>query len=298
MNNSRESQEFKKGCLYTRSDIYNLYFGEPLPLKGTANWKTGYVQPQNSKDLIVFMNIDVPGKSGHNYPNKYNPDNKTIEWFGKTNSNSQQPTFLKLKSKEIVPHFFARWDNKQREFLYLGIGKNFQFEDNYPTKTSEGKDAKCLKVTLNCDDSDNILMSDDKAVNDSFNFKLEKHLEEFIIANWNQTFLCKEYDIYKDEENSGQQFPTDTGPIDILAISKDKKTFVVIELKKNRLHDKVVGQIQRYMGFIKGEIANDDQKVKGLIIGLKESLGLQRAISINPDIEYRIYKISFELLKK
>jgi len=97
MNNSRESQEFKKGCLYTRSDIYNLYFGEPLPLKGTANWKTGYVQPQNSKDLIVFMNIDVPGKSGHNYPNKYNPDNKTIEWFGKTNSNSQQPTFLKLK---------------------------------------------------------------------------------------------------------------------------------------------------------------------------------------------------------
>ena len=71
-----------------------------------------------------------------------------------------------------------------------------------------------------------------------------------------------------------------------------------LELKKNRLHDKVVGQIQRYMGFIKGEIANDDQKVKGLIIGLKESLGLQRAISINPDIEYRIYKISFELLKK
>ena len=113
----------------------------------------------------------------------------------------------------------------------MGIGKNFQFEDNYPTKRSEGKDAKCLKVTLNCDDSENILMSDDKAVNDSFNFQMEKHLEEFIIANWNQTFLCKEYDIYKDAENFGRQFPTDTGPIDILAISKDKKTFLVIELK-------------------------------------------------------------------
>ena len=298
MTNLRESQEFKKGSLYTRSDIYNLYFGEPLPLKGTGNWTSGYVQPENSKDLIVFMNIDVAGKSGHNYPNKYNSQNKTIEWFGKTNSHSRQPTFKKILSKEIIPHFFARWDNKQREYLYLGIGKNFQYEDNYPTKTSEGKDSKCLKITLNCDDSENILMSDDKAVNDSFNFQMEKHLEEFIIANWNQTFLCKEYDIYKDGENFGQQFPTDTGPIDILAISKDKKTFLVIELKKNRLHDKVVGQIQRYMGFIKGEIANDDQKVKGLIIGLKESLGLQRAISINPDIEYRIYKISFELLKK
>ena len=36
MTNLRESQEFKKGSLYTRSDIYNLYFGEPLPLKGTG----------------------------------------------------------------------------------------------------------------------------------------------------------------------------------------------------------------------------------------------------------------------
>ena len=47
MTNLRESQEFKKGSLYTRSDIYNLYFGEPLPLKGTGNWTSGYVQPAN-----------------------------------------------------------------------------------------------------------------------------------------------------------------------------------------------------------------------------------------------------------
>ncbi len=52
------------------------------------------------------------------------------------------------------------------------------------------------------------------------------------------------------------------------------------------------------MDFIKGEIANDDQKIKGLIIVLKKSLELQRTISINLNIEYRIYKISFELLKK
>ena len=81
-------------------------------------------------------------------------------------------------------------------------------------------------------------------------------------------------------------------------MSKDKKTFLVIELKKGRLYDKVVGQIQRYMGFIKAEVVNNDQKIKGLIIGLKEDLGLQRAISINPDIEYSINKITFELFKK
>ena len=52
------------------------------------------------------------------------------------------------------------------------------------------------------------------------------------------------------------------------------------------------------MSFIKAEVVNNDQKIKGLIIGLKEDLGLQRAISINPDIEYSINKITFELFKK
>ena len=51
------------------------------------------------------------------------------------------------------------------------------------------------------------------------------------------------------------------------------------------------------MGYIKQEIATDDQNVKGLIIGLEDSIALKRAISINPDIEYMIYKISFELQK-
>ena len=128
---------------------------------------------------------------------------------------------------------------------------------------------------------------------------MEKHLEEFIIENWNSLDIGKEFNLNEEYvDKRRKKFRTDTGEIDIFALSKDKKTFLVIELKKGRLNDKVVGQIQRYMGFIKSEVANKDQKVKGLIIGLKEDLGLQRAISINPDIEYRIYKISFELLKK
>ena len=95
----------------------------------------------------------------------------------------------------------------------------------------------------------------------------------------------------------GKQFQTGVGPCDILALSKDKKEYLVIELKKGRASDKVVGQIQRYMGYIKDEIANNNQEVKGLIIGLKEDLGLKRAISINPNIEFRRYEIRFDLIK-
>ena len=127
-------------------------------------------------------------------------------------------------------------------------------------------------------------------------FALERHLEDFLIANWKQTEISKNYDIYEDDELFGQQFPTDTGPIDILAISKDKKELLVIELKKGRASDSVVGQIQRYMGYIKSEFLETDQKVRGIIIALEEDLKLKRALSVTTDIEFYRYKINFELI--
>ena len=38
------------------------------------------------------------------------------------------------------------------------------------------------------------------------------------------------------------------------------------------------------MGYIQDEIATSDQKVKGLIIGLNDDLGLRRALTFNSDI--------------
>ena len=54
----------------------------------------------------------------------------------------------------------------------------------------------------------------------------------------------------------------------------------MIELKKGRASDSVVGQIQRYMGYIKEEIAEDDQKVKGVIIAFEDDLKIKRALSV------------------
>jgi hypothetical protein len=81
-----------------------------------------------------------------------------------------------------------------------------------------------------------------------------------LIQNWKQTELGKRYDLFQDEDGNGQQYPTDTGPIDILAISKDKKELLVVELKKGRASDSVVGQIQRYMGYVLDELAEENQR--------------------------------------
>ena len=142
------------------------------------------------------------------------------------------------------------------------------------------------------------IVSTDETIEDPSVFALEKHLEYFLVKNWNQTELAKEYDIYEEEgELVGQQYPSDTGPLDILAISKDKKTLLVVELKKGRVSDYVVGQIQRYMGFVKDELAESDQKVKGMIIGLEDDIRIRRALSVTNNIEFYRYKVSFNLFK-
>jgi len=142
-----------------------------------------------------------------------------------------------------------------------------------------------------------VLISTDETIEDPVVFALEKHLEDFLIANWSQTPLGREYDIYQEEENFGQQFPTDTGPIDILAISKDKQVVLVVELKKGRASDAVVGQIQRYMGYIAEEIAEEHQQVRGVIIALEDDLRIKRALRVAVNIDFYRYEVKFDLRK-
>lgn len=138
----------------------------------------------------------------------------------------------------------------------------------------------------------------DESVEDPAAFALEKHLEDFLVQNWTQTELGKEFDIYEEEGSKvGQQYITDTGSIDILAISKDKKKLLVVELKKGRASDVVVGQVLRYMGFVQEELAEANQSVMGVIIALEDDQRIRRALAVVPNIVFYRYQISFKLLK-
>jgi restriction system protein len=126
---------------------------------------------------------------------------------------------------------------------------------------------------------------------------LEEHLEDFLVENWERTELGKDYDIYEEEGEKAQQYQTDTGPLDILAISKDKKRLLVVELKKGRASDAVVGQTLRYMSFVKDELAEQDQAVSGVVIAHEDDPRLRRALSMIPDIDFYRYEVSFKFHK-
>jgi len=125
-------------------------------------------------------------------------------------------------------------------------------------------------------------------------FYMEKQLEDFIISNWEKTEFGQKYDlIYEDGELLSQQFKTDIGPIDILAIDKNNKNYVVIELKKNQTSDDTIGQLARYMGWIKEH--KKDFAVRGIIVAGQFDKKLNYAMKVVPNIEVFLYQVNFSL---
>ena len=142
------------------------------------------------------------------------------------------------------------------------------------------------------------LVSTDPTVEDPVEFALEKHLEHFLVQNWAQTELGRDYDIFEEDgEKVGQQYPSDTGPMDVLAVKKDKSELLVVELKKGRASDAVVGQVLRYMGFVAQELAEPNQTVRGVIIAQEDDQRLKRALVMTPNISFYRYQVTFKLVR-
>jgi len=92
-----------------------------------------------------------------------------------------------------------------------------------------------------------------------------------------------------------KEFQTDeAGRIDLLCVDKDGN-FVVIETKKGKESDKVVGQVSRYMGWVKLKLAKQNQKVRSIIITNEPDEQLHYAVAPHDNIKLKYYKVKFEL---
>ena len=120
-------------------------------------------------------------------------------------------------------------------------------------------------------------------------FYMEKQLEDFIVDNWNETDLGKKYDLID------QQYRTDVGIIDILATDKKTKSHVVIELKKNQTNDEVLGQIKKYMGWVK--VHKKDENVIGIVVAKQFDKKFYYAMQMEKDVYPLEYEVDFKLKK-
>ena len=130
-------------------------------------------------------------------------------------------------------------------------------------------------------------------------FGLERHLHDFLADNWENTELGKEWDLDQDGgdiKGYGYERSTPIGRIDLLARHKQEARWLVIELKRGRTSDKALGQVQRYMGWVKEELAAPGDQIDGLIIGHEDDTQLRYALKVATNVAFRQYKVDFQLL--
>jgi hypothetical protein len=127
-------------------------------------------------------------------------------------------------------------------------------------------------------------------------FALEYQLRDFIAQNISTIDVRgKRLRLYVDSTGrDGIEFPSAVGPIDILAVD-DSGAFFVFELKRARSPDHAIGQLTRYMGWVRQTIGRD-REVNGVIVAKEISDSLRYAISVVPNVSLFEYKVSFELM--
>jgi hypothetical protein len=126
-------------------------------------------------------------------------------------------------------------------------------------------------------------------------FALESHLEEFLDQNWDNIDFGMKLEKYNTEEQSGRQFPAGPWSIDFLCINEETDDLVVVELKRGKTSDATVGQILRYIGYVRKNVARPGQKVRGIIIAKSVDDALQYALETSPDVSVLTYRVDFRL---
>ena len=129
-------------------------------------------------------------------------------------------------------------------------------------------------------------------------FGLERHLHEFLRDNWDRLELGREWALYQEpgDEEAGYEYPCDVGRIDLLAKHREEPRWLVVELKRNQTSDQTVGQLLRYVGWVKQHLAEEGDEVHGLIICREGDTALHYALSTVPNVELRLYQVEFHLV--
>ena len=119
-------------------------------------------------------------------------------------------------------------------------------------------------------------------------FTSESELQQYLQAHWEDTELGKEWNLFhRGKFNTGE-----VGEIDLLARHKRDAKWLVIELKVGRSSDEAVGQVLRYMGWVKLRLAEESENVEGCIICESADDTIRCALVRVPDIS--LYRYSFK----
>ncbi|WP_288882967.1 DUF3427 domain-containing protein [Pedobacter panaciterrae] len=114
---------FTLNAQYTKKDLYRIL---KVPTeKQRGNWNTGY--NRYNDNFYLFCNIDVPGRTGHDYNNRWEGNN--LVWYGKGRSTTSQKTIKDLISNNFNVYIFTR-KNSDNPFTFEGKGIALNYKES------------------------------------------------------------------------------------------------------------------------------------------------------------------------
>ena len=223
-----------------------------------------------------------------------------VLWFAEHYPDIKSSTVQLHVAGMSVNNDTERWHNPNIRpdkgwdlFFKLGVGKFRLWEpqkDPAPRYKANLEEDSARGVPKADDFAGKVIGEDDPG---SRKFAFERDLQNYLVQNLG--LLEPGLKLYEDEDGefTGIEFPAGQRYIDILAVGADG-AYVVIETKVSRAYDRVVGQILRYIGWVRENLAGE-ASVRGVIVASEISEDLILATSSVEDIQLVEYEISFSL---
>jgi hypothetical protein len=234
-------------------------------------------------------------------PGQVFTSSRAIEWF--------KQKYPKLKLGSVRGHLLRASTNDRGRLHHQGISET----DDLLVKVApgqyrlyeSGKDPAPIREFMDGDvaraeglaaaeeDAEEKLDAD--PLPGSSEFLLEKDLQRYLAEN----LTCMEpgLRLYEYDGVRGIEFEAGDGRrIDILAVDRNGG-LVVLELKVSRGFERVIGQILRYMNWVRKEVAEPGQRVRGMIVCRTISEDLRLACASIGNVDLFEYKLSVSVAK-
>ncbi len=218
-----------------------------------------YDRVMSAREVVQIIN--------QRYPNKWKESALNAHLYGCSVNNP--PAYTQHAS---MPKFL--FDLGQRQYERYFAEKHGKYNRGYregdmpPQEDEEGEETDAVQIS----------------------FGLERDLEEYISRNLDQ--IEAGLKLYMGEGDSGRQYSTDIGRIDLLALDRNG-SFVVIELKAGKAIDHVIGQILGYMSHVRRNLAKG-KEVRGIIVADDFDERLKYAAAEMPKLKLKRYLVKFE----
>ena len=240
-----------------------------------------------------LCNSDLPekfivcGECGCNFEKKENTDkNKVQSYLDKLKLDcgwaKKVRAIKRIHDILLTKYSDNEWSLRDTE-KFLGISKT-TISDNIKLSICLDKNPKLssleniTKAKRFCKESSN------------GSIKTEYELQKYIFNNWEKIPFFKEWSLLKKRNaNDGKYYTGEVGEIDLLVQHRTKNQLLVVELKIEKTSDVSVGQILRYIGWVKEKIAKKEKEVYGLIISRILDKSTKYALKCVPFIYHKIY---------